>query len=277
MTERTLSVDVRETCSHLESSGLVAAVEWFAELDSTNDYALRRGREPALALPRLIWADRQTAGRGRGAHRWWAERGALTFSLIWAPSEHPLPHHWPHRFPQLSLVAALAMAYTLEAYVEPARIRLKWPNDVWLDGRKVCGLLLESLAEIPGRVVIGVGCNVAVSLAQAPADIRQQAIALAEIVHPCPSPATVLTEWCVHWQQLSRAWWAETLALPACWRPWCALHGHHIRVQQGNKVYEGRCLGLDPQGGLRLLIGAHEQIFWAGETQLVRPSAPDAG
>jgi BirA family transcriptional regulator, biotin operon repressor / biotin---[acetyl-CoA-carboxylase] ligase len=103
----------------------------------------------------VVLADHQTAGRGRLGRRWEDEPGAsLLVSILLRPRLEP------RRLPMLSYVAAIAVA---EALAEVASLapRLKWPNDVLVDGLKIAGILLESRMAAPATMVIGIGVNLA--------------------------------------------------------------------------------------------------------------------
>ena len=119
------------------------AVDMVDEVDSTNSELLRRARAGGL-LPTLLTAKEQTAAHGRMGRPWVAEAdGALTFSLAL-----PLaPADWSG----LSLAVGLTLAETLHP-----DIRIKWPNDLQIDGRKLAGILIEIAS---GCAVIGVGIN----------------------------------------------------------------------------------------------------------------------
>lgn len=130
-------------------------VEVLPELDSTNSELMRRARA-GQADPVLLVAERQMAGRGRLGRAWQAEPGAsLTFSL-----GLPLaPADWSG----LSLAVGVAVAESLDS-----RIGLKWPNDLWVDGRKLGGILVETAGMGGGGsagaaryTVIGIGLNLA--------------------------------------------------------------------------------------------------------------------
>src|SRR6187399_674407 len=127
-------------------------VEILPEVDSTNSELMRRARAGQLE-PVLLVAERQTAGRGRLGRAWQAAPGeSLTFSL-----GLPLaPADWSG----LSLAVGVSLAESLHP-----RVRLKWPNDLWLDERKLAGILIEtaSFGDGAGRrqAVIGVGINIA--------------------------------------------------------------------------------------------------------------------
>lgn len=123
-----------------------------AEVDSTNAEALRLA--PGLDAPTWIMAHRQTAGRGRRGRAWADPPGNLAASLVMrlpgAASDAALR----------SFVAALALHDSLSLACGPAaRLQLKWPNDVLLNGGKVAGILLESTGPAPLTLVIGTGVN----------------------------------------------------------------------------------------------------------------------
>ena len=128
-------------------------VEVLPSIDSTNSELMRRARA-GRDEPVLLVAEQQTAGRGRLGRGWASVAGdSLTFSL-----GLPLaPTDWSG----LSLAVGVSLAESLDP-----RVRLKWPNDLWLDDRKLGGILIEtaSFGETPGPrryAVIGVGINVA--------------------------------------------------------------------------------------------------------------------
>ena len=127
-------------------------VEVLPEIDSTNTELMRRARA-GLAEPVLLVAETQTAGRGRLGKGWHSKAGqSLTFSLAL-----PLaPADWSG----LSLAVGVSLADSLHP-----QVRLKWPNDLWLDQRKLGGILVETASHGDGQlqrtVVIGVGINIA--------------------------------------------------------------------------------------------------------------------
>ncbi|MEA2524780.1 MAG: BirA family transcriptional regulator [Thermomicrobiales bacterium] len=103
----------------------------------------------------VVVADEQTAGQGRAGRSWSAPAGsALLCSILLRPS---LP---PNRLSTLPLVAGVAVAEAIEDCA-PVSCRLKWPNDVWIDGRKVAGLLMKATTSVRSvdRVVLGIGIN----------------------------------------------------------------------------------------------------------------------
>jgi BirA family biotin operon repressor/biotin-[acetyl-CoA-carboxylase] ligase len=144
-------------------------VEVVPEIDSSNTELMRRARAGRME-PVLLVAEQQTAGRGRLGRGWRSAVGeSLTFSL-----GLPLaPADWSG----LSLAVGVSLAESLHP-----RIQLKWPNDLWLDDRKLAGILIETASFGEGRdarryAVIGVGLNIAApqaaGLSTAPAWLRE--------------------------------------------------------------------------------------------------------
>jgi BirA family transcriptional regulator, biotin operon repressor / biotin---[acetyl-CoA-carboxylase] ligase len=129
-------------------------VEVLPTIDSTNSELMRRARN-GLLEPVLLATDEQTAGRGRLGKGWHSRSGqSLTFSLALPLS--------PAAWSGLSLAVGVSLANSLHPDV-----KLKWPNDLWLQGRKLGGILVETAGSgdnAPGQprlVVIGVGINIA--------------------------------------------------------------------------------------------------------------------
>ena len=129
-------------------------------LDSTNAEAKRLAGGGA-AHGAVIWAKRQTAGRGRMGREWVSAEGNLFVTVLLNPEMDMA------RCTQLSFVAALAVAETIEAIVEqPQKIACKWPNDVLFDGKKIAGILLEAFPTREAKggsrqwISVGVGINV---------------------------------------------------------------------------------------------------------------------
>ncbi len=144
---------------------------------STNDDARRAAQEGA-PHGALFVADQQTAGRGRGGHRWHSPRGVNVYlSLVWRPRDCTVD------VAPLALAAGLAVARTVDAALETAHAdlgssRIKWPNDVYVRERKIAGVLLEAFTlASKTAVVIGIGLNVLV--ASFPEELACRATSLA--------------------------------------------------------------------------------------------------
>lgn len=129
----------------------------FDELDSTNEEAKRLARAGG-SHGAVVWAKRQSSGKGRMGRSWISAEGNLFVSVLLQP-EKPMAE-----LAQLSFVAALAVLEALSPMLERGKkLETKWPNDILLDGRKIGGILLESFRTEGSNkpwVIVGVGVNV---------------------------------------------------------------------------------------------------------------------
>jgi BirA family biotin operon repressor/biotin-[acetyl-CoA-carboxylase] ligase len=129
-------------------------VRHFDRIDSTNLEA-RRLAETGERGPLWLWADEQTGGRGRLGRSWVSEPGNLYATFLFSLGAGL------DVVAQVSFVAALAVHDTVTALRPELSPRIKWPNDVLIDGAKFCGVLPEVVGSVPPRIAIGCGVNVA--------------------------------------------------------------------------------------------------------------------
>jgi BirA family biotin operon repressor/biotin-[acetyl-CoA-carboxylase] ligase len=239
----------------IQRETFVAGIDFHEEIGSTNTYALAvAANTPSReSLPRLVLAERQTAGRGRGGNRWWAGDGALTFSLVLRTGDYDIP---AVRSPWLSLTAGLAVAEALAAQVPGAEVHLKWPNDVLLNGRKTCGVLLETTLNPATLVVIGIGLNVNSRIASAPPELHSIATSLAEVAGRTFDRTTILICVLQRLAQCLTLFHDDYSELAERWRRRCYLQGRTVRIHQGpnasRESITGVCHGIDDEGGLLL-------------------------
>lgn len=145
---------------NLETHFVGQRVIYYPSLTSTMEVA-RQEAQRGAAEGTVIIAGEQTAGRGRIRRIWLSLRGSIALSIILYPSIVYLP--------SLIMLASLAVAHSIES-VTGLKVQLKWPNDVLISGRKVCGILIESNVK-GGKVdyaIIGIGINVNLRLADFP-------------------------------------------------------------------------------------------------------------
>lgn len=266
---------------------------WYGErTESTNSVALGQWRQsvadrdhPGRWLPRLYVADHQTAGRGRHGRVWQSAGTSLAFSLsiAWAFQND-------RRSRLLSIAIGVAVARMLEFDFAPVRARLKWPNDVLIDGGKVGGILLESAVGssavgslAPGSsgdgssaigVVIGVGINIAevprleavanatppTSIGRATGRTPSRFDVLASVVPSILDTITRLDE--------------DPDSIVADFRRRCALDGQLISFVQSGQPRQGRCQGIDDEGALVVAMDSMTVRLASGEANLVRIQQP---
>lgn len=239
----------------------IERVHYFDQTDSTNTQALAHAAGSSEPLNELFVAQQQTGGRGRGQNRWWSDGGSLTWSVLTRPLTVP-----PAHLPQVSLTMGLAICEAVEQFVE-GDVSLKWPNDVFLNHRKAAGILIELPASTPPRLVVGVGLNVNNSTRNAPAELRESAIAMCDAL---PTSGLQLDRTAVLVACLSQM--EEQLArfengdpsLASDWRSRSLLTGRQIRVETPRQMIEGRCEGLADDGALCIQTSGGIQQLYGG-------------
>lgn len=170
MEEKAFINKTREFSKHFHGH-LIKKLLVFETLDSTNSTAKDLARAGALEGTVVI-ARTQSHGRGRFDRRWTSPEGGIYLSLIVRPNVAS------ENVSLLSLVAALVVARTIDVF--GVRARIKWPNDILVNNKKIAGILLES--EIKGGkieyVIIGIGINLNSDVSQLPQDIRDQSTSM---------------------------------------------------------------------------------------------------
>ena len=233
----------------------------YLRVDSTNTAALRLAAEGA-AHGTVVLAEEQTAGRGRLGRTWYSERSSgIYVSIILRP---PLA---PAAAPALTLMAGVAA----QAAVERATgltTDIRWPNDLLLGGKKLCGILTEMSAEVDRlhAVVIGIGINV--NHPEIPEELRPIATSLRLESGRAYARAQILAAllWEIerHYQLLIAQ---GNEAIARCWETVSSYAlGKRIRVDTGGREFYATTAGLDPSGALRVRHeDGHEELLVAGE------------
>ena len=191
----------------------------YARTDSTNT----RARELAAAgAPHgaVVTADEQTAGRGRQGRTWTAPPGkALLYSAIVRPLDE--------RHLALPLAVPLAVCAAAEELQPGIECGVKWPNDVWLEKRKLAGVLIEARPQ-DGWAVIGVGLNLSISPYEFPPDLRKTATSLSGVA--APGATAVLNRHLADWVE------ADQPTVLSAWRRRDALRGREVAWEDGSGV-----------------------------------------
>ncbi len=253
--------------THLREAGWLKTVEWFDEIDSTNSHARRLATSSDLPLPALFVADRQSAGRGRVVRTWWSPAGCLMFSLVIDQSHMPLQ---PATWPRLGLIAGVAVAKAIEAEAPGLPIKLKWPNDIYLNESKLAGILIESTpCTTAGQTafIVGIGVNVAVDFKDAPIDVQSRACSLNQFTSQPAELESILIEIIeslqreLHdWQQGNEGWWTHWNA-----RSLLTDRTIHLRTASSAAPLTGICQGIDAAGHLLLHDGLQQHHIQSAE------------
>ena len=233
-------------------------LEIIEELDSTNNHLLALSEDPA-AHGAVVIAERQTAGRGRLSRAWHSPKGAslMLSVLLRLHEDEPAAR-------TMLLWTALAVRQAV-ADVNGVHADIKWPNDLVVQGRKLCGILIESRAVSGGSraYVIGIGLNCLQHANHFPPELRTRATSLELECTEAVDRAAVARGVIIgldHWHEQARRRAPEWIR--DAWLG-CALSlGDRLHLRQGGEEYTGRVVELDPQASIVLeLEGGGRRLF----------------
>lgn len=230
----------------------------FKSIDSTNAQA-KRFANPSVGDgdfgPLWLSADCQTEGKGRRGRDWMSDTGNLFCTGLYPHAGTPMSAA------RLSFAAALAVAQTLDAYIGPALTTIKWPNDVYVGGKKICGILLETgTHQGKSWVLIGIGINLVSSpdfedyhTTHLLEHIAPSLLEGAEPVFTGAQPVlAILAQRFDHWRNI---YLAQGFApLRQAWLERAQGIGGAVTVRLTNTVVEGIALGMDEDGALEVQV-----------------------
>jgi len=235
-------------------------IEYFSELDSTNSKALELS-ELNTTNGTVIVTDNQTAGRGRRDNKWSSTIGkSLTFSII------IYPNCSIDQISQYSIITGLAVSDTLsDIGLSP---KLKWPNDILIKGKKICGILIKSKLSSKSikSLVIGIGLNVNEELTDFSTDLRKISTSvniemnheqvreqiLASIVNNLNRLLNIIDDFGPQIEE---------------WEQRCAHMNREVSFHNNNDTIVGVFKGLTETGLAKIIINDKERIFNSGELE----------
>jgi BirA family biotin operon repressor/biotin-[acetyl-CoA-carboxylase] ligase len=231
--------------------------------DSTNARA-RELAEAGAPHGTVVTAAEQTAGRGRQGRSWTAPPGkALLYSAVLRPLDE--------RHLLLPLAAPLAACDAAEQLDPGIDCAIKWPNDVWIEGRKLAGVLIEANPQ-QGWAVIGVGLNLSIGPDEFPPELRDTATSLA--AHARSARGRLDADRSMHTPESARRaldraldrWvGASAEATLAAWRERDALRGREVAWEGGSGVADG----IDDRGHLAVALATGDRVLLgAGDVHL---------
>jgi BirA family biotin operon repressor/biotin-[acetyl-CoA-carboxylase] ligase len=221
-------------------------IKYYESIGSTNDEALAWAANDTPDLS-LVVADEQTAGRGRLDRKWFTPKDtALAFSLLLRPTAEEKT-----LLTRIVGLAALAVADSLRKRALNAQI--KWPNDVLINGKKVCGILIESVwsGEDVDCVVTGIGINVLKGAIPPAESLLFPATSLEEELGDAPDRLEILRDILARLIELRPQLVTDEFLKQ--WQSLLAFQGQPVQVESGTaRAVTGHVTGLDPDGSLRL-------------------------
>ncbi|HEY3762695.1 MAG TPA: biotin--[acetyl-CoA-carboxylase] ligase [Verrucomicrobiae bacterium] len=231
----------------------------FEETTSTNDVIEKLARD-GVAEGVVVFAESQTRGRGRLGRKWISPaRKGLWFSILLRPNLRP------QETTQLTVASAVALRRAIVAQTQ-LKPEIKWPNDILIGGKKVCGILTEMSAELDRirYIILGIGLDVNLNANELPAELKKTATSLKIETGEAVSRAELATAILAELDKVYAAIGAgkfENIADE--WEEHCATIGKDVTVQIGDRKIRGNAESLDDTGALllRTEYGRLEPIF----------------
>lgn len=259
------SIDAEEICSRLNTEWLGKNIYYQQSVDSTNSWAKRLAEEGSPSGT-VVVADRQTSGKGRRGRSWdTPERMSVPMSILLRPEFSP------EKASMTTLVMGLSVVQGIEN-VSRLKCSIKWPNDVLISEKKVCGILTELYSQIENMEYMVVGAGVNVNMTEFPDELKGKATSLCmELGHPVERASVLVSileafeknyEIFLKTQDLRELKGEYTAKLINM--------DHAVRVLQPHGEFRGTARGINDWGKLlveRADDGSLEQIY-AGEVSV---------
>lgn len=245
-------------------------IETFISINSTNHYLMKQVIAEAGRCV-AVFAEQQTSGRGRHGRTWISPFGGnLYFSIRYQFSPTP------NDVTGLSLAVGVAIVELLRK-IGIKSAALKWPNDILVNGRKLCGILLEMHGESHGpyAVVVGVGLNLSMPASEAD-KIDQPWVALNQICDIGLSRNELAANLLIQIMAALKTFELEGLEpFRERWMMWDSYMDTEVTLRLGDRVIKGIAKGIDQQGALLIEQEGKRQRFYSGEITL-RPTKGSA-
>jgi BirA family biotin operon repressor/biotin-[acetyl-CoA-carboxylase] ligase len=218
-------------------------IHYFKEVDSTNDVAKYLAEEGAIEGT-IVVAEIQNRGKGRRGKTWISPPGGVWMSIILRPD---IP---PFNAPQLTLVTGVAVAETLKKECE-LDVGIKWPNDILIGNKKVCGILTEVNASIEkvNYVVVGIGIDMNVDVPLFPPDLQKGATSLKNELNTEINGALLVQKFLLEFENIYNKF--KEGKFPEILNEWRSLSktiGNNVEVRTRGKTVRGEAVGINKEG-----------------------------
>ncbi|MDA3926832.1 MAG: biotin--[acetyl-CoA-carboxylase] ligase [Kiritimatiellae bacterium] len=258
--------DAAEVLPFLQTKKIGRVLCYSDVTDSTNRDAAAAARD-GCENGTVFCSGEQQGGRGRMTRKWFSPPGVnLYFSVVLRPSVAT------SLAGSLPLVAGIAVAAAVRKMAPELNPRVKWPNDILIDGKKVCGILCEMQAEIDSGVsyiVAGAGLNVNLDPQAIPDELKKIATSLkaetAREFSRAKMLACVLNEFEYYYEIWLRKGFEPLVEVM---KELDALKGSVISVQQGTKLITGTASGVHSDGALQIQTSEGMELVYSGETRI---------
>ena len=241
-------------------------IRYFKETESTNIIACEIAQRVDEGT--LVIAESQTQGRGRLGRKWISPEGGIWLSVILKPKILPL------HAPRITFLAGVSVARTIRDFGLPAKI--KWPNDILIDGKKVCGILTEIQAEtdLIDYIVVGIGIDANVDTESFPDELKDTTTSLKKEkgnkINRVDFVKKLLEEFDGLYLKFQKEGFKSILEE---WRNTSATIGEWVKITTQTHTIYGEAIGVDNEGALILETGdGHIEKIVAGSCEHLRRS-----
>ena len=232
-------------------------IYYFPELVSTNITANQLAEEKGNKAREgtIVIAEKQNRGKGRADKRWISPSGGIWLSVILYPETTP------SQISLITLMAAVAVTKTIIKLFPQTNVQIKWPNDVLIDNRKVCGILTEmsTVGKVIKRVILGIGINANNDTSCLPEEIREKTLSLKEATGQYIVRANFIQHLFIelerYYELLKKG---DSALLLKEWKSYNNILGERIEVNTGEIIITGIAIDISKKGALILKTDSGE-------------------
>lgn len=231
----------------LNTSYIGKEIHYFREVDSTNEVA-KKLAEAGAPEGVVVIAEMQKKGRGRRGKPWISPLGGAWMSIILRPDTLPI------NAPQLTFTAGVAAAKTIEEEY-PLDVGIKWPNDILIEDKKVCGILTEISTEKDSieYVIAGIGIDANIDLDLLPPELREETTSLKSVLEEEISRMKLVRKFLENFESMynefNRGNFHKILQK---WRKYSKTIGSNVEIRKGTEIVQGEAVGVNREGALIL-------------------------
>ncbi len=225
-------------------------IYYFPELKSTNMMAKQKilDRKDIAGEGTIIIAERQSAGKGRLGREWFSPYGGIWLSIILYPNLSPFC------ISRITLMTAVAVVKAIRGLYK-IKVKIKWPNDILIKGKKVCGILTEMSAGLEkiNWVIVGIGINVNIDISEAPKDIQKNIISLKEILGKDIPRVKIVQIFFEEFEKYYDIFKKKEFSLILNeWKLYNNTIGKKIKIDVGEKTIIGEAIDINESGAIIL-------------------------
>lgn len=220
-------------------------IYYFREVDSTNEVAKKLAEEGAPEGTVVI-AERQLKGKGRRGKQWVSPLGGAWMSIILRPDTPPM------NAPQLTFTAGVAAAKTIkEEY--GLEVGIKWPNDILIEDKKVCGILTEISTEKDSidYIIAGIGIDANVDIDSLPPELRDHTTSLKSELEMEISRMLLVRKFLENFEDMYNLYnQGNFKKILQKWRKYSTTIGSNVEIIKGTEIIKGEAVGVNKEGAL---------------------------